>query len=128
MALFKLFKISFLPLISFCLPVWGFPLLVSAEVSIKRIFEKGTDIVDIAINFFVVLAAAVFIWGIVKFIAAAGNSEKLKEAKHLIIWGLVGIFVLLSFMGIIEILQNTIFDGAPPTDIPLPSMPTFSGS
>jgi hypothetical protein len=110
------------------LPVWGFPLLVSAEVSIKRIFEKGTDIVDIAINFFVVLAAAVFIWGIVKFIAAAGNSEKLKEAKHLIIWGLVGIFVLLSFMGIIEILQNTIFDGAPPTDIPLPSMPTFSGS
>jgi hypothetical protein len=90
---------------------------------VKGLFEKGTDLVLAVIQFLWVLAFAVFIWGIVKFIAAAGNPEKRNTAKGYIIYGLIGIFILVSFVGLIYILQNTIFQGSPSSQLPVPGQP-----
>lgn len=104
MASFKFCKTLYLLLVS-----WALPAFVSAAPTVEGIFTRGIDIVKLVIQFLWVLAFAVFLWGIVKFIAAAGSQEKRKEAKNLIVYGLIGLFILLSFMGIIAILQNTIF-------------------
>ncbi|MBU1178825.1 hypothetical protein KKB69_00580 [Patescibacteria group bacterium] len=100
---------KFLITILFCLLI--FPAIVFAEATVKGIIGEGVNIVKAVIEFFWLLAFAVFIWGIIKFIAAAGNPEKRKTAKDLLIYGLLGVFVMLSFIGIIKILQNTIFEG-----------------
>ena len=54
------------------------------------------------------LAVVVFAWGIVKLIAAAGSPEKIKQARAVIWYGIIGIFVLASLWGIITFFQKDI--------------------
>lgn len=103
MRLYKSSKIPYLVLVSFILPS-----IVSAA-SIKSIFTGATNLLSSAVNLLMILAVAVFLWGIVKFIASAGNPEKLKSAKWLIIYGLIGLFVLVSYWGLVAVLKSTFF-------------------
>jgi len=89
------------------------PFVAEAEVSVKSLITKASGLVADIIILLMMVAVVVFIWGVVRFIAAGGSSEKIKTAKGLIIWGLVGLFVLFSFLGIIKILQNTVFEDEP---------------
>jgi hypothetical protein len=53
----------------------------------------------VAVTF--VLAVALFGWGMAKFIFAAGDPQKIAEAKNTIWWGVIGIFVIATIGGII---------------------------
>ena len=44
----------------------------------------------------------VFVLGIVKFIKSAGSEKEIKDSKNLIIWGIVGLLILVSIWGIIS--------------------------
>ena len=88
-------------------------------VTIKGILDTATS--SILMPFIVVLmllATVVFIWGIVKFIAAANDPKKAKEGKQLIMWGIIGLFMVVAMWGLVEVIQNTF--GLTRTDIPLP--------
>lgn len=52
------------------------------------------------------VAFLVFIWGIAKFIKSAGSEKEVKDSKNLLIWGVVGIFVLVTIWGIVFFLQK----------------------
>lgn len=52
------------------------------------------------------VAFLAFVWGVARFIRAAGNEKEIKDSKNLLIWGVVGVFVLVSIWGIIAFLQN----------------------
>jgi heme A synthase len=65
-----------------------------------------TGILNPLIGLMFVIAVAVFIWGIVEFIWNAGNEEKRTSGKKHIIWGLVGLFIMLAVGAIIEIINN----------------------
>lgn len=93
--------------------------IVAEAKSIKDMIQVLIDILGLIVKLLWLLAFAVFIWGIVQFIAAAGNSSKKDAAKNYIIYGLIGIFVLLSFMGIIKIVGETF--GIPTSN---PAIPT----
>lgn len=58
------------------------------------------------------LAFLVFGWGIVKFIANADNETKRAEGKSTMLWGLIALFILLSFMGILGFFYSDIGFGA----------------
>lgn len=47
------------------------------------------------------LALLVFIWGLVKFIWKAGDEKSHEEGIALMKWGLLALFVMLSFTAII---------------------------
>ncbi len=64
-------------------------------------------IVNSAIVLIMIIAVAVFLWGIAKFITAAGDETKIKSARGYIIYGLIGIFVMVSFWGIIQVFGST---------------------
>ncbi|MEK7561079.1 MAG: hypothetical protein AAB539_03935 [Patescibacteria group bacterium] len=51
------------------------------------------------------IAIVVFSWGVVKLIAAAGSPEQIRKAKGILWWGIIGIAVMASIMGIINFLQ-----------------------
>jgi len=51
------------------------------------------------------IAIAVFSWGIVALISAAGSPEQVRKAKGILWWGIVGIAVLASIAGLINVLQ-----------------------
>ena len=52
------------------------------------------------------LALAVFIWGMVKFIMASQSAEK-EDGKQFMLWGVVALAVMFSVWGLVNILQNT---------------------
>ncbi|MDD5032780.1 MAG: pilin [Candidatus Pacebacteria bacterium] len=99
----------FLPLCAVCFLLPFF----AAAASVKEVFERGTDIVLQIIQLLWLVASVVFIFGVLRYITTANNPEKRKSAKNFLIYGLIGFFVLLSFWGLIRILQDTVFGQSP---------------
>lgn len=54
------------------------------------------------------LTILVFVWGLAKFIAKTGDQKAVEEGKKLMVWGLVGLFVMFSFLSIITFFRNDI--------------------
>lgn len=71
-----------------------------------QIIGRVTVVVEMLVVLVFVLAVVTFAWGIVKMICAAGNTEKLKQAKGILWWGIIGMFVLATIGGIIAFLQT----------------------
>ena len=67
------------------------------------------------------LAFIVFLFGVArKYIFSNGDQTKVAEGHKLILWGIIGFVVMLSFWGLVNILTGTFgldFIG-PPTDLP----------
>ncbi len=53
-----------------------------------------------------------FTWGIVKFIFHSGNEETHADGKNMMIWGAVGIFVLIGLWSILGFIRTSIGLGA----------------
>ena len=60
----------------------------------------------LAIPILIALAVVFFIYQVFRFAVAGGEEEKAK-AKTQMIWGLVGIFVMVSVWGLIGMLTST---------------------
>ena len=52
------------------------------------------------------LAFIIFVWGIIQFIANAGNDEGRKKAKGIMTWGIVGLAVMAAAFGIVTALSR----------------------
>lgn len=86
-------------------------LALAQSVNVTSLNTAANAIITILnIVFPVLLAIAVFIivWGIFKFILNAGDEEARKTGRGFILWGVVGVFLMLSVWGLVNILQNTI--------------------
>ncbi len=47
-----------------------------------------------------------FIWGIVQYVIA-DNEESKEKGKGKMMWGLVGLFVIVTFWGLIQVIQTS---------------------
>ena len=65
------------------------------------------NVVDVAIPFIIGLAVLVLLYGLFQFIMNASDEEARANAKQLIIWGIIGIFVMVSIWGLVSILSGT---------------------
>lgn len=95
-----------------------FPLLTYAQGGTfgGRFTSIGSLLNYLATNIFASLlvlgfmvAFLVFFWGVVVFIANAGNETKIKEGKKFLLWGIITLFVMMSIWGILNLLMNTFF-------------------
>ncbi len=59
-----------------------------------------------AIPVLITLAVVYFIWGVIQYTVSTDEEAK-KKAKGGIIQGLIGLFVIVSFWGIIAVFSNT---------------------
>lgn len=77
-----------------------------------------------------VVATLVFLWGVIKYVIAGGGGDekKLAEAKNYIIYGLVGLFVMLAMWGIVFAVFKTTFGTNSTPFIPTLSCPTTAPS
>lgn len=74
----------------------------------------------------ILIAAAVlfFFYGLAKFMLAAGDEEKRKDGKNIMIWGIVTLFVMVAVWGLVGFLANTFFGGTSPAAPPAPGTPS----
>ncbi len=107
-----------LALTSGTLAVFAFPLVSFAQTRVTNLSGVATLIIDTINNILVpvifAVAFIVFLWGAFKtFIAGATSTEVKEEGKNLMLWGLIGFFVMLSIWGLVNILTGTINLGSP---------------
>lgn len=92
------------------------PVLVFAqEPTIKGVIEAVTKLLGSVIPILMVLATAVFFWGVIKYLGAAGlivkkegaSVKRIKEAKNIIIYGVIGLFLAVAMWGIARVIAST---------------------
>lgn len=84
------------------------PLLALALTSTELLNNISSFVINPII--FVLFAAAflVFIWGLVQFVGNLDNEEARSQGVQHMIWGIVGMVVMVSVNGIIAIIANTV--------------------
>ncbi len=60
------------------------------------------------VGFLFVVAIAYFIYGLIEFVSGADNEEKRTVGKRHLVWGIVGLFIMFSVWGIIQIILSFI--------------------
>ena len=53
-------------------------------------------------------AGLLFIWGVVEFLLKLRKGDKADEGRDHMLWGLVGLFIIVSTMAILKIIANTV--------------------
>lgn len=96
-------------LASFALPLVSF-------AAINNISDAGSFIINTINNIIVpvlfAVAFIVFLWGAFDtFILGAQKEETRETGKNLMLWGLIGFFVMVSIWGLVNILTGTITFG-----------------
>ena len=107
------------------------PLAVFAQVqvtNVETLIRRVQGIMNTLIPLILIIATIVFIWGVVTVIISSGDAEKRKEGRDLVMYGLLGLFVISAVWGLVAIIGNTISTPtitqpkiAPPTNLGLPA-------
>lgn len=72
------------------------------------LFKKINDnVVSPVIYLIMSLAIVYFIWGVMVFIKNADNVELRKEGSMHMLWGIIGIFIMVSAKGIIYLIISS---------------------
>lgn len=79
---------------------------VFAQNNISGVLIIAIDIIQIIIQLLIIAAIAYFIFGIVRYVIAKGAEDKEEGKKHMIN-GLIGLFVIVAFWGIIALVTGT---------------------
>ncbi len=86
---------------------WALPALALAQSNITSLAATITNIINgVLVPLIFAIAFLVFIWGVFQYFIAGGE-EKKKEATHLMLYGIVGFFVMVSVWGLVNILVGT---------------------
>ncbi|OGF51717.1 hypothetical protein A3I27_04845 [Candidatus Giovannonibacteria bacterium RIFCSPLOWO2_02_FULL_43_11b] len=98
---------------------------VAHAQTIGSIVDTIIDFLDSIIPILFLIATIVFLWGIILFITSGGDEEKRKEGRQYIIFGLIGLFVMVAIWGIVNVLVDFFdFGGVIAPDLPdLPGRP-----
>ena len=66
------------------------------------------NILSPLIPILITLAVIAFFWGVAKYVIQGAHDEKSREqGKQIMLWGIVGLFVMVSVWGLVTIVKNT---------------------
>ncbi len=80
--------------------------LNSAGTNFKTVVDYISDIIAILVPILVGIAFIVFFWGLSKFILNSGKPEEIKNGRTYMLWGILALFVLMTFRVIIPLIRN----------------------
>ncbi len=91
---------------------FAFPLFAFAQVNATSVQSLSAGIVTlintVLVPLIFALAFIVFLWGVFTYFIAGGHDEEKRETgKSLMLWGIIGFFVMVSVWGLVNILKGT---------------------
>ena len=90
----------------------GLPLVSFAQSlnlsPIASLLGAIASIIGALVPILVSLGLAVFLWGLVRYLWGAGGKAKIDDAKKLMKWGLITLFIMVSVWGIIDLMQSAL--------------------
>lgn len=85
-----------------------FEIVPVAEASITTLM-KAIDkvIINPLIVLLFALAVVFFIYGLASYLLSPDNEEKRKTSKDHMLWGIIGMFIMVAVFGIMSLILNT---------------------
>lgn len=115
-------KISLLGLASGFMPMMAFA-DASSTGTVDSILEKLVGYVNYIVPALITIAVIYFIWGVISFMTSSDEEAK-KKGRTKIINGLIGLFVIVAFWGIIAVVKRTFNIGNTTGQSITPCVPT----
>ena len=72
-----------------------------------------TNIVNPLVTLMVAVAVLVFLWGVFQFIRNAESSDERKKGGMNMMWGAIGLFIMVTAYGVLNLILGTIKPGGP---------------
>jgi fumarate reductase subunit D len=91
------------------------PLFAFAQQAFS-IVSRIQQLVNQIIPILLIIGTIVFLWGVIMFLTAGADEEKRAGARSLMIYGLIGLFVMVAVWGIVNVLVG--FFGVGGTGVP----------
>ena len=66
----------------------------------------NTQILNPIIGLLIAIAVVFFLYGVLEFIMGADNAEKRETGKQHMIWGIIGLFIMVAVFGIMNLLAS----------------------
>lgn len=85
------------------------PLLASAAGSgaLDELVQKITRFLNSLIMILFALATIYFFWGIIEYVIGSyGETKRLDQGRQHILWGLIGMTIMLSAWGIVKMIKS----------------------
>lgn len=73
----------------------------------RFILEVNAHIINPLIGLLFTVAFVIFLWGAVTFIFNSGDTDAQKKGKQHMLWGVIGMFIMVSVVAILRIVLNT---------------------
>lgn len=87
----------------------NFEIIPKAEASVVTLMKSiNRVILNPLIIFLFALAVVYFIYGLARYLLSPDNEEVRKSSKSQMLWGIVGMFIMISVFGILSIIMNTL--------------------
>jgi hypothetical protein len=84
------------------------PMIVFAQDGVGGVLDTLGGIINTLTPIVVALAVLFFFWGLANYILKTGDEEGRAGARHMMIWGVIILFVMVSVFGLIGLLRDTI--------------------
>lgn len=99
------------------------PFMALAAQDVESLIDKILGIINLVIPLLIAVAVVIFLVGVVKYITAGASEESRKEARSVMLYGIIGLFVMVAVWGLVNVLVETFnLD----TNIPMvPEIPTY---
>ena len=73
---------------------------------------------NVIIGFLFLVATVIFLYGVIRYIAAGGDEDKVSEARNMIIWGIIFLAVMIAVWGFVYVVLDFVFNGGGTLVIP----------
>lgn len=80
--------------------------MTPSSVTIESLLIKiTTEILNPLIVLLFGIGIVVFIWGVILYVLGGqGDETKLQQGRRIMIWGIIGLFIMASAWGIVQLL------------------------
>lgn len=105
----------------FAIPAFASAQALSPITNVNNLSSRALGIGNMFTYILVALAVIYIVWNVVQYFIKANGGDR-KEVGMNIVWGIVGLFIIVSIWGLVNILTNTF--KTTPTDQAIPNLGT----
>lgn len=96
------------------------PIIACAE-NIGNVVSSLNRVLGYVVPIIIGFALIAFLWGVLKYLFAGSDEKQREESKQFMLWGIIGLTVMVSVWGLVSVLAN-VFGMYIPTGL-TPSLP-----
>ena len=82
--------------------------IASGFSNFSGFFIWAQDLLVIVSQFILAAAVLYFLWNTFKFVKSAGDETEREKSKGGMIWGIIGIAVMVSMWGLVRLITNSL--------------------